>query len=256
MSDQRPFEPFERTTVTERVRDDIHSRIISGELQPGSQIAAERVLAEQFSVARTSVREAIQALVAMGMIERRGNRSYVVEQIPGSELPAADGGKKAMRQLLEARSALELTLFELAASRATARDRNEVLEIARQPIPTSLDQFNLVDRHFHASIANSCANPVLTEVYGRVLETLVQADLSAELILGIDEGADPRRAISQAAEEHRTIAEAFVARDVSAMLEAVENHLGPIEGRMSLMSTMSRRQLPLDSAGNLRTVGL
>ena len=113
MSSPRPFEPFERTTVSERVRDDIHSRIISGEIQPGSQLPAERSLADQFGVARTSVREAIQALVALGVIERRGNRSYVVEQVPGSELPAADGGKKSMRSLLEARRVLELCLFEL-----------------------------------------------------------------------------------------------------------------------------------------------
>lgn len=93
-------------------------------------------------------------------------------------------------------------------------------------------------------------------MYGRVLETLVQADLSAELILGIDEGADPAAAITQAANEHRVIADAFVERDIPAMLEAVEAHLGPVEGRMSLMGTMSRRQQPLDPAASERTLGL
>ena len=256
MTSQRPFEPFERTTVSERVRDDIYNRIVSGELQPGSQLSAERSLAEQFGVARTSVREAIQALVALGVIERRGNRSFVVEQLPGSELPAADGGKKKMRSLLEARRVLELELFELAASRATSRERNDLLDLARQPTPTTLDEFNLIDRQFHASIAGGCANQVLVEVYGRVLETLVQADLSAELILGIDEGADPAEAITQAANEHRVIADAFVGRDIPAMLEAVEAHLGPVEGRMSLMGTMSRRQQPLDPPASERTLGL
>lgn len=256
MSSSRPFEPFERTTVSERVRDDIHGRIISGEIQPGSQLPAERSLADQFGVARTSVREAIQALVALGVIERRGNRSYVVEQVPGSELPAADGGKKSMRSLLEARRVLELCLFELAASRATARERNEVSDMARQPTPMSFEEFNLVDRQFHASIAGACANPVLVEVYGRVLETLVQADLSAELILGIDEGADPTEAITLAANQHRVIADAFLARDVPAMLEAVEEHLGHVEGRMSLMSRMSRRQQPLDTPPPQHSVGL
>ncbi len=253
---QRPFEPFERTTVSERVRDDIHNRIVSGEIQPGSQLAAERALAEQFGVARTSVREAIQALVALGAIERRGNRSYVVEQIPGSALPAADGGKKKMRSLLEARRVLELSLFELAASRATSRERNDVFDLARQPAPTDFEEFNLIDRQFHATIAGACANPVLVEVYGRVLETLVQADLSAELILGISEGADPATAITHAANEHRAIAEAFVARDVPGMLEAVEEHLGHVEGRMSLMSRMSRRQQPFDASQSQHSVGL
>lgn len=249
----RPFEPFERTTVSERVRDDIHTRIASGELQPGTQLPAERTLAEQFGVARTSVREAIQGLVALGVIERRGNRSYVVEQVPGSELPEADGGKKAMRALLEARRVLELCLFELAASRATARERNDTLQLARQPAPTSLEEFNIADRQFHASIAGACANPVLVEVYGRVLESLVQADLSAELILGVDSESDPAAAITEAANEHRAIAEAFAAGDIAVMLEAVERHLGPVQGRMSLMS---RRRPAGEGRAVPRKVGL
>ena len=152
-----------------------------------------------------------------------------------------------MRSLLEARQVLELCLFELAASRATARERNDTLQLARQPAPTSLEEFIIVDRQFHASIAGACANPVLVEVYGRVLETLVQADLSAELILGIGTGPDPAAAIAEAAAEHLTIAEAFAAGDIPVMLEAVEQHLGPVQGRMSLLS----RRRP---AGEGRTV--
>lgn len=256
---KRPFKPLERTTVSERVRDDIHNRIASGELQPGTQLAAERLLAEQFGVARTSVREAIQGLVALGLIERRGNRSFVVEQVPGSELPASDGGKKSLRSLLEARRVLELSLFELAASRATSRERQETFDLARRPTPTDLDEFNLLDRQFHASIAGACANPILIEVYGRVLDTLVQADVSARLILGLTDDRDPAETITRAAGEHRVIAEAFVARDVSAMLDAVEKHLGHVRGRMSRMGRMDRRPRTVD--GNeplvaMRTIGL
>lgn len=256
MTSQRPFQPFERTTVSERVRDDIFKRIQSGELQPGRQLAAERTLAEQFGVARTSVREALQALVALGVIERRGNRSFVVEQLPDSELPTADGGKKSLRSLLEARRVLELELFELAASRATSRERRELLDMARQPMPVTLEEFNLVDRQFHSSVAGACGNPVLVEVYGRVLESLVQAELSAELILGVDADADPSAAITQSAHEHRAIAEAFAARDMTAMFEAMEAHLGAVEGRMSLMGALSRHHQMLNTPAAERTLGL
>lgn len=253
---KRPFEPFERVTVSERVRDEIYTRIVSGEIAPGTQLAAERVLAQQFSVARTSIREAIQGLVALGMIERRGNRSFVVEQVPGAELPNADGGRQSMRALLEARQILELALFELAASRATARERNETLDIARRPTPTSVDEFVLLDREFHAGIAGACGNPVLLEVYGRVLETLAQAEVSSELVLGIEEGKDAAAAITRAADEHRAIAEAFVSRDVLGMLNAVEEHLGPIQGRVS---RVGRRPGPVEAYeayAAMRTIGL
>jgi len=252
---QRPFAPIERATVSERVRDDIYNRIVSGELQPGKQLAAERALAEQFGVARTSVREAIQALVALGIIERRGNRSYVVEQVPDSELPSADGDRKKVRSLLEARRILELELFGLAAFRATSRERNELLDLARQPAPTSLEEFSLVDRQFHSTIAGACANPVLVEVYGRVLEALVQAEPSVEAILGIEEGADPMEAITKAANEHRSIADAFAQRDTAALLDAVESHLGLVEGRMSHIGAMIRGNRPLEERSDW-TLGL
>lgn len=257
MKDSRPFEQLERTTVSAQVRDDIHNRIASGELQPGSQLPAERVLSEQFGVARTSVREAIQALIALGFIERRGNRSYVVERVPGSELPPADGRRKAMRALLEARRVLELTLFELAATRATKRERTEVLDLARQPVPRTVEAFALVDRQFHAAIAGACANPVLIEVYGRVLETVIQAELGEELIFGVDDGDEEQDVLGRAASEHLAIAEAFAAGDTAAMLMAVEVHLGPVEGLMSLASHMARiPRREKDRFGKDRSVGM
>jgi GntR family transcriptional repressor for pyruvate dehydrogenase complex len=226
----RPFEPFERTTVSERVRDEIRTRITSGEISPGSQLPAERVLAQQFGVARTSVREAIQGLVALGFIERRGNRSFVVAQVSGSELPKAGNDRQTTRVLLEARTVLELALMELAAHRATARERNAVLDLARQPAPSSLTEFVLIDREFHAGIAGACDNPALLEVYGRVLETIAQADIPAELLLGVATDQDPAAFVTKAAQEHREIAEAFANRDIATMLTAVEKHLNPVPG--------------------------
>ncbi len=250
----RPFEPFERTTVSERVRDDIYTRIISGEIAPGSQLAAERVLAQQFGVARTSIREAIQGLVAVGLIERRGNRSFVVEQIEGAELPAADSGKQAIRALLEARQVLELTLIELAAARATARERHDAYELVHQPMPADLDDYAVRDREFHASLAGACGNPVLLEVYGRVLESLANADLSSAAILGITE-TDHAAAIARLAAEHRAIAEAYLARDTPAMLEAVERHLGPVQGRMSRLGRRPTTTEGYEAYAAMKTAG-
>lgn len=253
----RPFQPLERTTVSEQVRDELHRRIVSGELQPGTPLPAERALAEQFRVARTSVREAIQALVALDLIERRGNRSYVVEQLPGSELPAADRRKKGIRSLLEARRVLEVTLFEMAATRATARERAEALELARRPPPRRLDEFARADREFHARIARACSNAVLIEIYGRVLETLAQADLSEQVLLGIGPDDDPADVITTAAAEHLAVAEAYAAGDVETMLAAVETHLGTKDGGHRIARRMARHQSYVDAGlGADRIVGM
>ena len=74
-----PFEPLARETLSAQIRDQLLERILSGALAPGVRVPSERDLSEQFRVARTSVREAMQGLLSLGVIERRGNRSYVVE---------------------------------------------------------------------------------------------------------------------------------------------------------------------------------
>jgi GntR family transcriptional repressor for pyruvate dehydrogenase complex len=256
MTTSRPFEPVERANVSEQVRDDIHRRIVSGEIQPGSRVPAERVLAEQFGVARSSIREAIQGLIALGVIERRGNRSYVPERVPGSDLPPADGKKKALREILEARQVLESMLFELAAARASARERNKALALARMPAPATLEEFMIADRQFHAAIAQACGNAVLIEVYGRVLDVLVTTDAAASLVLGLEAGEDPAAAMARAGAEHLRIATAFAARDVDVMLEEVDLHLGPVAWRMSRLSQSGRPPPSMAGTPTGRTVGM
>lgn len=249
---RRPFEPLERTTISERVRDEIHGRILAGDLRPGAPLPAERVLSEQFGVARTSIREAIQGLVAIGLIERRGNRSFVVEQVPGSELPGSDGGKRSLRSLLEAWRVIELCVAELAAVRATGRERQEILQMAARPAPDSLAGFAAADREFHAALAAACGNPVLAEVHGRVVDALLEAGDSAVAVLGGEGGV----AVRDAVVEHQAIAAALRAGDATATAAAVDRHLGGIHERIG-QSSQRLNPAPMDpERAARRTVGL
>ena len=69
-----------------RLSDDIVERlegmILEGTLTAGARLPAERQLAEQFGVSRPSLREAIQKLVAKGMlVSRQGGGNYVAESM-------------------------------------------------------------------------------------------------------------------------------------------------------------------------------
>jgi GntR family transcriptional repressor for pyruvate dehydrogenase complex len=249
---RRPFEPLERSTISERVREEIHGRILAGDLHPGAPLPAERVLAEQFGVARTSIREAIQGLVAIGLIERKGNRSFVVEQVPGAELPGSDGGKRSLRTLLEAWRVIELCVAELAAVRATARERQEIVQMAAQPPQHTLEAFAAADREFHAAFAAACGNPVLAEVHGRVVDALLEAGDAAVTVLGGEGGV----AVGDAVLEHQAIAAALRSGDTTATAAAVDRHLGGIHARIGRSSQrLSPAPMAPEQAAR-RTVGL
>jgi GntR family transcriptional repressor for pyruvate dehydrogenase complex len=232
------FGPVTRQTVAEQVRARLAERIASGELAPGSPVPAERSLSEQFGVARTSVREALQGLASLGMVERRGNRMYVADRLPDVAFtsPAdteADARKQFVVQLFETRRVLELPIFELAADRATSGERDAVRRAAQEFwLGMPLAEFRVLDRRFHTLIANSCRNPLLVETYGKVLDALFR---SGEFESLLSEAANRERVdelISRSISEHQAIAKAFVDGTSVDVLSASEAHLVNVEQRM------------------------
>lgn len=59
------------TSLRERIRSDIESRILEGELQPGDRLPIEHDLMEQYECSRMTVNKAISALAAAGLVQRR-----------------------------------------------------------------------------------------------------------------------------------------------------------------------------------------
>ena len=196
---------------------------------------SERDLSERFRVARTSVREAMQGLASLGIVERRGNRSYVAEHLP--EVVVAPGGtgngKSFVAELFETRRVLEVPLFEMAAVRATDEDRERVAALAAR-FNGSLDigKFRRLDREFHTTIAASCDNPLLIELYGKVLDRLFRSVEFFTLLSSEANQAEVTKIIADSSDGHHAISAAFVAGDAAAMRLAAESHLDLVEHSM------------------------
>ena len=231
------FAPIVRQTISEQVRTRLIERICSGELAPGAPVPSERALSEQFAVARTSIREALQGLISLGLVQRQGNRVHVVERLPLVTVPGTNGGPDArkvyVRQLFETRRVLELPLFELAAVRATESQRAEIRSVAAQfHAGMPLSDFRRLDRVFHTTIAAACANPLLMELYGKVLNALFRSDEFASLLY--DEANRERvdAIIGRSVRDHQAIAQAVLTGDLEATVDAAERHLVNVEQRM------------------------
>jgi GntR family transcriptional repressor for pyruvate dehydrogenase complex len=227
------FDPVSRRTVAEEIREAIAERIRTGQLSPGSQLPAERDLCEQFGVARTSVREAIQGLIMLGLIERRGNRSHVVEHLPAFQLDGHDRRKERVRELFEVRQTVEVPIARFAACRASDDERGEIARIAAQfSADMPLDEFRRLDRSFHWSIAQACGNRTLAELYGKVLDSLFQSVELEELLGARSNRRVVREIIRSSTAAHRAIADAIAAGDWSIVTRAAEEHLEQVESNM------------------------
>jgi GntR family transcriptional repressor for pyruvate dehydrogenase complex len=233
MSDPHPFEPISRDTVSSQIRGQLVQRITTGELAPGSRMPSERDLSERFQVARTSVREAMQGLVSLGVVERRGNRSYVAEHLPDVVVDHAVDRKSFVAELFETRRVLEAPLFEMAADRADDAARDRVAEVAKR-FDEVLDiaTFRRLDREFHTTIAASCGNPLLIELYGKVLDQLFRSTEFDALLSDEKNRSEVERIVADSSAAHLAIARAFSAGDAVAVRAATEAHLGSVEQAM------------------------
>jgi len=227
------FAPITRRTIAQEIHDRLADSITGGDFRPGSQLPSERALCQEFAVARTSVREAIQGLVAEGLVERRGNRTHVVERLPGIDISGEDIRKETVRQLFEVRRVIEISVFELAACRATDTQRSEITELAGlfEP-PMAIAEFRALDRRFHWAIAQACGNALLSELYGKVLDSLFGSEAFESLLYAEHNQAEVDLIVAGASEDHRRIARAMAEGDPVAVSEAVVGHLSDVEGRM------------------------
>lgn len=194
---------------------------------------SERDLSERFDVARTSVREAMQGLVSMGVVERRGNRSHVAERLPDVVVEPTGDGKSFVAELFETRRVLELPLFEMAAQRASDVERERIAEVAER-FDASLDigEFRRLDREFHTTIASACGNPLLIELYAKVLDQLFRSVEFFTLLSAESNQTEVARIIAESAEAHRQIARAFTSHNAAAVRASVESHLDSVEQSM------------------------
>lgn len=224
------FEPISRETVSAQIRTQLTQRITTGDLAAGQQVPSERELAEQFKVARTSVREAMQGLLSLGLIERRGNRSFVAEHLPDVTVVPDHSRKGFVTELFETRRVLEIPIFLMAAERASDEERDAVATLAAK-FHDQLDiaQFRALDREFHTTIASCCGNPLLIELYGKVLDQLFRSS-EFEGLLGDEVNRESVTAIiAQSCEAHKAIAAAFVDGDVDGVDAAARGHLESVE---------------------------
>jgi DNA-binding GntR family transcriptional regulator len=114
-------EQLVRISTVDALAGAIRDRIFQGELGPGDRLP-ERELTERYGVARHSVRAALRALAAEGLVEIEPNR--------GASVASLDAA--GIRSLFELRTALELEAAHLALERHGGRLPQHVHEAARR----------------------------------------------------------------------------------------------------------------------------
>jgi GntR family transcriptional regulator, transcriptional repressor for pyruvate dehydrogenase complex len=153
-------------SITDDALARLRELILSGELEPGSQLPPEQELASQLGVSRGSMREAVRALTHARLVEvRRGLGTFVTGLEPDLLLEGVRTAAQAARdesifEIFEIRRILEPAAAGLAAPRITEAQLAELrghLDAMRQATRNPAE-FMRHDEAFHDRVAHAAGN--------------------------------------------------------------------------------------------------
>jgi DNA-binding GntR family transcriptional regulator len=196
-------------SLHDEVAAQLRDRIFAGELMPGSFLD-EAQLAEQMSISRTPLREALKVLTAEGLVRHEPRRGCFVREVTERDLDEIF----PVIALLEGRCARE------AALRATDADLQalEVLhdKLGRHAKAKRINDYYAVNYAIHEAIITLADNRWLAQVIGDLRKILRLARLQQLHAPG---------RLDQSLSEHLAVFAALKARDPEGSEAAMRTHL-------------------------------
>jgi GntR family transcriptional repressor for pyruvate dehydrogenase complex len=209
--------------ASDRVVSQLLAMVKTGTLRPGDRLPCERDMAEMFNVSRPTVREAVRALVVLGILKARHGSGIFVSALEATEILGPLSFFLTLQdvqvdKLYEARRLIEGEIASLAARNATLGDIAEL----RQYIP---EQEHLIrdpqsyresDGSFHRKLAQVAGNPFLA----RASESLG--------VLGLEfrkTASETPTVLESSVRDHRVIVDCIAAGDSDGARIGMQAHM-------------------------------
>jgi len=209
-----------------RIYQAVFDSVMSQRLPPGTRLP-EAALCQMFGVSRSVVRRVLQRLEHDRIVQLRPNRGAIVA-VPTPE---------DMRQIFEARRALEAAIVRLAAENATAADLTELRQQlqAEHAAMHSSDQpaWARLASDFHLRLAKLAGNAILERVLN---ETVSRCSL-------IVAHYQPPGNASCEHDEHAAIVDCIARGDAEAAIRLMDEHLQVLERNVKLRRDAPEKSL-------------
>lgn len=205
------IQPVKKVNVGEQVFRQLKEMILKGEWPAEKKIPSENELAEMLHVSRITVRQALQKLNALGLIETRpGEGSFVKQPDAGDNMnaliPVMYLGNQSPKEVFEFRQIIETESVRLAAKRVSRKDIQALRDTLQEMIwcrdHSDPKGFSESDLQFHLQIAqitkNSLIiriNSILQDVLGRSMDEVISK-------MGCENGIYYHEQIIKAVEAH------------------------------------------------------
>ncbi|MEK8128073.1 FadR/GntR family transcriptional regulator [Paenibacillus filicis] len=226
------FKPVRPQKGSEIVLQYLEGQIRSGHYPLGSKLPTVVDLAAGFEVGRSTVREALSGLKAMGLVDiRHGGGTYVSEVLPQS--PGEPGAtdffrpNESLKEVLEVRKYIESGCAELAALRRSDADLAAIEAVLERMQDTLGDerQAEEADVDFHVRIAEASHNTLLLQMMLSLTQRLKEHMSDSRRMWFFAE----RSSVELLLAEHTGIYEAIRDRNATLASERMTAHIGKVD---------------------------
>lgn len=216
----------------EEITEQVKRLIVDGKLKVGDKLPSTKEMSEQFGVGRSTTREALSALKAMGLIDiRQGGGCRVIRSVPVDveipELASLRMNRNTVLELLEARESLEVSNAAIAAAKRTEQDIRQLANLIAEMKRTVGDESEgeRLDLQFHLTLAKATHNSIMVHLFESIMnhiETAIHDIRRVELYAST-------AVAEQLYTEHSAIFEAILQQNAELAAEQMKQHLQHIE---------------------------
>lgn len=243
LGDESSAASLDRNTLFAQLASVIEARIVSGELKPGYRMPSEGALATQYGVSRPVVREALAKLRERGLIETvNGSGTFVrhpndddLHDVILRHLRLIGTSADAVRDLYEARIAVEVMTAQLAATRATEEELAEIEgHLLRMRAHQNAEKdWVSADLSFHKAMAAASHNPFLVTLL-KPLVQLIEDSIRA--------GHRSPEAVARGLGAHERILESLKLHDPDGAGLAIREHL--LDSQQPVLEVLGELEAP------------
>ena len=197
-----------RENISDQAFSRLKQQLLERAWKAGEKIPSENELADRFGVSRVTIRNALQKLSALGLIETRfGEGSFVCEIRPENAMdaliPVAFINDQALQEILQFRRMTEGPACGEACLLTDAEKNAELRGIYEkmQQSVHDLKQFSRYDFQFHQRIIRMTENSILIRIYSIIQEMMEHAFDRIVSARGTDAGLHYHGLILEAFEE-------------------------------------------------------
>ena len=173
--------PVARVTSAQSAAQQVLGMIRRGNWAAGDKLPTEKELCEQLAVGRSTVREALQILATLNVVQPMAGQGTFIKAPTSAEVLRADLigfliGNSVALELLEAREMIEPTVARLACLRGTAADFARIDASLEEHAAAHAAGLPVSDHgaRFHVLLAEAAHNRIAVTFMTSILELLTQ----------------------------------------------------------------------------------